>query len=119
MLTSYMVGNATRNVEMQHLSKNVLCEILSHERRRFTLYCLERYRTPMALADLADEVARLEYDAATLLQIPGEDVKEIYLDLYHSHIPKLEEANLLEYSQEEDTVYLTYELSDLNLSEII
>ncbi|UHQ98221.1 hypothetical protein HYG81_19230 (plasmid) [Natrinema zhouii] len=66
----------------------------------------------MALADLADEVARVEYDVATLLQIPGEDVKEIYLDLYHSHIPKMEDANLIEYTQEEDMVCLKHELSD-------
>ncbi|WP_425607561.1 DUF7344 domain-containing protein [Natrinema zhouii] len=86
--------------------------MLSHERRRSALYCLEKYQTPMALADLADEVARVEYDVATLLQIPGEDVKEIYLDLYHSHIPKMEDANLIEYTQEEDMVCLKHELSD-------
>ncbi|WP_425498431.1 DUF7344 domain-containing protein [Natrinema soli] len=82
---------------------------MSHERRRFALYCLERYHTPMALADLADEVARLEYDVDTFLQVSGEDVKEIYLDLYHSHIPKMVEVNLLEYSQEKDSVYLNRE----------
>ncbi len=63
----------------------------------------------MALADLADEVARLEYDVDTFLQVSGEDVKEIYLDLYHSHIPKMVEVNLLEYSQEKDSVYLNRE----------
>ncbi len=73
----------------------------------------------MALADLADEVARLEYDVDTFLQVSGEDVKEIYLDLYHSHIPKMVEVNVLEYSQEKDSVYLNYELSDLRLEELI
>lgn len=111
--------NVTHGDEDKQLSNDVLFDVLSHERRRFALYCLERYQTPISLADLADEVARLEYDAETLLQVSGEDVKEIYLDLYHSHIPRMEEANLLEYSQENDTVCLKYDLSGLKLGKFL
>ncbi|PGF18366.1 hypothetical protein CP556_14740 [Natrinema sp. CBA1119] len=114
-----MIENIIHETRNQCLSNDVLSDILSHKRRRFALYCLERYQTPMALADLADEVARLEYDAATLPQIPGEDVKEIYLDLYHSHIPKMEDASFIKYYQEEDMVSLRYEFSDLNLGEFM
>ncbi|MFC6763930.1 DUF7344 domain-containing protein [Natrinema soli] len=114
-----MLDDISHDDEDGQLTNDVLFNILSHERRRFALYCLERYQTPMALADLADEVARLEYDVDTFLQVSGEDVKEIYLDLYHSHIPKMVEVNVLEYSQEKDSVYLNYELSDLRLEELI
>jgi hypothetical protein len=31
-------------------------------------------------------------------------VKLVYLSLYHSHVPKLAEANVVEYSQESDLV---------------
>lgn len=107
-----MVENVTRASEEQELSNNILFDILSNERRRFTLYCLEKYQTPLALADLADEVALLESNAETLLDIPADDVKETYLDLYHCQVPKLEEVDFLTYSQERDTVSLKSDLSD-------
>ncbi|PGF14644.1 hypothetical protein CP556_20680 [Natrinema sp. CBA1119] len=114
-----MMENVTHEDEDNQLSNDVLFDVLSHERRRFALYCLKRYQTPISLVDLADEVARLEYDAETPLQVSGEDVKEIYLHLYHSHIPRMEEANLLKYSQENDTVYLKSDISDLKPGKFI
>lgn len=114
-----MRENVIRISEDKQHSNDVLFDVLSSERRRFALYCLERYQTPMALADLADEVSLMESGADTLLDVSAEQVKETYLDLYHCHIPKLEEANLLNYSQEKDTVYLKYDLSDLQLEKFL
>lgn len=108
----------THVTEATQLSNTVLCDILSHERRQYLLYCLDRYRTPIALADLADEVARLEHDAATLRQVPKDEVKRVYLDLYHTHIPKLDDAALLDYSQDRDAVHLTADLAALDLTEL-
>lgn len=61
----------------------------------------------------------MEHDAHTLTDVPAAAIKRIYLDLYHTHIPKMEEAKLLEYTQEQDSVQLNYDLSDLNLSALI
>lgn len=119
VVVGHMIDNVTHFSEENQMPNAVLFDILSHKRRQYILYCLDRYQTPMALADLADEVARLEHDVATLLQIPKEDVKQIYIDLYHSHLPKMEDANLLEYSQDQDTVRLKYDLSDLNIDELV
>ncbi|WP_425607567.1 DUF7344 domain-containing protein [Natrinema zhouii] len=60
----------------------------------------------MALADLADEIAAREKETS-ITDIPAEEVKRIYMPLYHTHIPKLEEADLVHYKQERDTVTLT------------
>lgn len=114
-----MTDNITQFSEDKQMPNEVLFDILSQKRRLYALYCLERYQTPIALADLADEVARLEHDSSTLHQVPKEAVKRIYLDLYHCHIPKIEEANLLEYNQEHDLVYLKHDLSDLCLADLI
>ncbi|WP_433630333.1 DUF7344 domain-containing protein [Halomicrococcus sp. NG-SE-24] len=114
-----MTGNDSQPVEDKQVTSDVLLKTLSNERRRYALYCLERYQTPIALADLADEVARLEHNAQTLTQIPGEDILQIYLDLYHCHIPKMEAANLLEYTQEQDTVQLLQDLSETKFNTII
>lgn len=85
---------------------NTLFEALANRRRRYVLQCLCEYQTPMALADLADEIATQEQDAP-LPDIPAEDVKRVYMSLYHTHIPKLADANIVEYTQEQDLVALS------------
>lgn len=57
----------------------------------------------MTLADLADEVAVREH-GLPINRIPAQSVKEIYVHLYHTHVPKLEGANMVEYDQQEDMV---------------
>ncbi|WP_218153762.1 DUF7344 domain-containing protein [Halopelagius inordinatus] len=87
---------------------DVLFGVLAKRRRRVALRCLVAYDTPMTLADLADEVAVREREA-TLAQIPADDVMQVYLSLYHAHVPKLGDAGFVEYSQEQDLVRLTEE----------
>jgi hypothetical protein len=81
-------------------------ELLSNRRRRQFLYVLYAYGETLALADAADEVARLEH-GRPLEDISPETVKQVYMSLYHSHVPKLVEADVLRYDQELDLVALT------------
>jgi len=60
----------------------------------------------VTLPDLADEVAVWAADRS-IDEIPAEEVKEVYMSLYHSHVPKLEEADLVTYDQEGDLVSIT------------
>lgn len=78
---------------------------LSHKRRRYVLYRLQNRKRPQALADLAEHVAAQESDTENRETDRG-IVKDVYLSLYHRHVPKLEEGNLVEYSQDADTVEL-------------
>lgn len=78
---------------------------LDHEYRRYGLYCLSKHDT-MALADLADEVAIWIHESP-LHRISPEDVVDIYLSLYHSHVPALEDRGLVTYHQEQDMVAIT------------
>lgn len=78
---------------------------LKHERRRHVLYRLKKTRRPQALADLAEYVAGREQEA-TGSTIDRDAVKDVYLDLYHCHVPKLTEADLVEYEQDADVVAL-------------
>ena len=84
---------------------DILFEALAHQRRRYALRSLDNYDAPLALADLAEEVAVQEQDVP-ITYIPAEDVKQIYISLYHNHLPKLEEASLVRYDQETDSVVL-------------
>lgn len=87
---------------------DVLFDVLADQRRRYTLECLREFRTPMALSDLADEVASREQERP-VPDIPAEEVKQVYMSLYHVHIPKMADANIVEYTQEQDMVVLTPE----------
>lgn len=46
-------------------------------------------------------------DASALTEIDPEAVKRIYMDLYHKHIPKLVEHDIVEYDQEHDLIFPT------------
>lgn len=86
------------------LSLDALHDLLAHHRRRHVLVCLDQHRQ-LPLADLADEVASQEH-GEPITEITEEAVLRIYSSLWHAHIPKLEEADVVEYDQDRDTVAL-------------
>ncbi|WP_436924624.1 DUF7344 domain-containing protein [Halosimplex amylolyticum] len=77
--------------------------LLGHRYRRHAVRTLDEHRCELALADLADEAARREYDD-DLTAIASENVRELYLSLYHTHVPKLVEGNAVSYDQDADIV---------------
>ena len=92
------------------LSTDVVFRLLSDRRRRSAITVLRRHGTAMSLADLADEVAVREHDAP-ITEIPADDVKRVYMSLYHSHVPRLEDFGVIDYRQESDMVTLSDDVS--------
>ncbi|MFC6974537.1 hypothetical protein ACFQL1_07345 [Halomicroarcula sp. GCM10025709] len=78
---------------------------ISSERRRLTLYHLERHLT-LSLPDLAELVAETER-GKDVRELTGERIKRVYMSLYHRHVPRLEAAELVRYDQETDVVRRT------------
>lgn len=87
-------------------SRSDVTSLLASPRRRRALERLWTFDEPIGLDDLADEVAVAER-GTIISEIPAEEVKLVYLDLYHSHVPKLAEADVVEYGQEPDLVELS------------
>lgn len=85
--------------------------LFADSRRRYMLYCLFRFTTPMTLPTVADYVTELEYGgpAESLL----DERLRVYMSLYHDHIPLLAETGIVNYSQEDDTIDLTENASAL------
>jgi len=79
-------------------------DILTNERRRHVLRVVGDQGEAMTLPDVADEVAVREY-GRPLPDIEPETVTEIYISIYHDHLPRLVDANLLSYDQERDLVH--------------
>ncbi|QLH83508.1 hypothetical protein HZS54_18555 [Halosimplex pelagicum] len=64
---------------------------------------LDDHGCELTLADLADETARREHDRP-VSEIASETVSEIYLALYHTHVPKLADGDAVRYDQDHDIV---------------
>ena len=91
---------------------DALFRVLSNGRRRYVLACLRQFATPMALSDVADEVATYERDATTA-EIPADAVRSVHTRLYHVHVPMLADAGLVDYDEKRDAVAPTEAGSEL------
>lgn len=78
-------------------------ELLANTRRRLLLEVMGTYEEQLTLPDAAEEVAVRETGRA-VTDLSAERVANVYISLYHDHLPRLVDAGLLEYDQERDLV---------------
>ncbi|MDS0297591.1 permease [Halogeometricum sp. S1BR25-6] len=83
-------------------------DVLADRRRRYAVESLGECQTPMAVADLADEVAAREH-AAPLADVSDEERERVLISLHHLHLPKLADWEVVEYARERGNVSLTPE----------
>lgn len=88
------------------LPETEIFEILSNERRRFILSYLERQDGVATLEELSNALGAREYD------VPPEELnntqyRRLYVSIYQTHIPRLEDAGVLEYDSDSGRVTLT------------
>lgn len=98
--------SSTSGPSDRSLSTETISTLLAHERRHAVLDVLRTHDEPLPLADLADEVAVRERERR-IDSIPAEEVKRIYMSLYHRHVAKLANHGVVEYDQDRDIVALT------------
>ncbi|AUV80901.1 hypothetical protein C2R22_03880 [Salinigranum rubrum] len=86
-------------------SLDELFQLLSQERRRFALYYLDQADGPVALEELAREVARRENGS------PGpassDDYAEQLITLKHNHLPRIADATHIEYDRDNRFIRIT------------
>lgn len=87
------------------LSRDQMFDILSSSRRRYTLYYLRQQGEPVQLTDLAEELAAWENDT-TVEELSSQARKRVYVSLYQTHAPKLEEAGLITYDADTGEIAL-------------
>jgi len=78
---------------------------LADDRRRIAVSCLGGHDT-LTLPDMAEFVVERE-QAEPLSSIDASVVRDVYLSLYHTHVPVLENAGVARYEQERDLVIRT------------
>lgn len=98
--------------EAVELETDDLFHILQNQRRRRTLMYLQNYEKgeQVDMGDIAEQVAAWENDT-TLQQLTSKERQRVYIALYQSHLPKLDEKGILDYNQSRGIVERT-ELAD-------
>jgi DNA-binding transcriptional ArsR family regulator len=88
------------------LSPDLVFEILSNTRRRMLLYYLRRHGGSATVKELAEQIAALENEV-DVEDLQRQQRKRVYVSLYQTHVPKLEEAGIVEYDDASGEVRLT------------
>lgn len=83
-----------------------LSDLLADPQRRLALEILSEATAPLALADLATEIAAREEDQPAHT-VDQDRAKRVLISLYHSHMPKLSDAGVLAYDETRRTAELT------------
>ncbi|NHN47398.1 hypothetical protein G9464_07290 [Halostella sp. JP-L12] len=96
------------------LSKTEIFDVLRNQRRRFVLQYLKRNETPVELGDLATQVAAWEYDAS-VDDVTSAQRKRVYTTLQQTHLPKMDEAGIVEYDSSRGTIRGTDATEDLSV----
>jgi len=88
------------------LTQDDVFEILSSPRRRYLLHYLRQRQEAVELTELAEHVAAWE-NGVDPDELTTQERKRVYVSLYQTHVPKLDDAGLVDYDSESGMVVLT------------
>ncbi len=88
------------------ISKDDLFHVLQNERRRRVLAYIIHNDGPFEMRTIAEQVAAWEHDT-TVRQLMSDERQRVYIALYQSHLPKLDDIGLIEYNQSRGAVEAT------------
>ncbi|MFC7138298.1 hypothetical protein ACFQMA_00425 [Halosimplex aquaticum] len=84
-------------------SIDAICELLADDRRRFAVSALAEREPPVALVDLARDVAARKAET-DVRDVPADRVEEVAASLHHHHLPKLDDYGGIAYDAETKAV---------------
>ncbi|MFH5799202.1 hypothetical protein [Haladaptatus sp. CMAA 1911] len=83
-------GANSKNDDVHSDDLDAVMAVLADYRRRYVLYHLRNCETPVEREELADRI--IDWDDRTT----EHDKPDVLTELHHKHIPKLEEAGIIE-----------------------
>lgn len=93
-------------------SRDVVLEVLSNQRRRFTIHYLkQRSRESVTVSELAERVAGWEYNKE-VDELTHRERKRVRNALRQFHLPKMDECGFIEFDPQRGTVTLTESASN-------
>lgn len=97
----------------QELSPDVVFEILSSRRRRMVLFLLRERNGSATVNELAQQIAALENDVE-VENLTSQQQKRVYVSLYQTHLPKLEQTGIIDYDVDAGAVALTDRVNEVD-----
>jgi hypothetical protein len=88
------------------LPKDELFHLLQNQRRRRVMLFLQDADSEETMRDVAEQVAAWENDT-TVEALSSNERQRVYIALYQSHLPKLDDAGVLDYNQQRGIVSRT------------
>lgn len=86
---------------------DAMFHLLRSERRRRALrYLLDVDEEPVSMREVAETVAAAEYHT-TVDALRSDDRQRVYITLYQSHLPQMDEAGIIEYNQDRGLIKST------------
>lgn len=85
------------------LDDDEVFDALAHRRRRYLLWRLLVDDGPRSLEALARTLAARE-SGVPEADVDGEDVEYVYASLYHAHVPKLADLDVVEFDRRRETL---------------
>jgi putative lipase involved disintegration of autophagic bodies len=93
------------------ISKDAAFHLLQNSRRRAVLrYLIERDDEVYSMREVTEQVAAWENDT-TISALTSNERQRVYIALYQSHLPKLDETDVIEYDRDRGTLSPTSLLS--------
>lgn len=81
------------------LSEPEMFVLLAKRRRRQIIHIVHDASTPLTSIELARRIANREFEDPA-----ARDLRDVHITLYHTDIPRLEEADIVEYNEVDGTV---------------
>lgn len=88
------------------LSKDVIFEVLKNRRRRDVLEYLQSSDGPVTMSELAERIAAWENDVS-VSALNSTQRKRVYVALYQTHLPKMDDVGVIDYDSDRGTVELS------------
>ncbi|WP_123619707.1 hypothetical protein [Halorubrum sp. CSM-61] len=97
------------------ISEDELFDVLANQRRRFAVHLLKgEENDQVAIGDMAEQIAAWENGIETA-EITGNERKRVYTALQQSHLPKMDDAGVVEFNKDRGVVEPTPALTDVDL----
>lgn len=97
------------------VSEDELFDVLANQRRRFAVHLLKREEADkLAIGDMAEQIAAWE-NGIEAAEITGNERKRVYTALQQSHLPKMDDAGVVNFNKDRGVVEPTPALRNVDL----
>lgn len=96
------------------ISRDTVYEMLANRRRRYTIHYLKEREETVTLGSLAEQVGAWEHETNPD-HLTSAERKTVYTALQQRHLPKMDDAGIVDFDKRAGTVTPTAALTDLEI----